>query len=98
MGDAKHYVSLKELFEKEVINVSNGDRLGYIDDGEFDAECGEIKNFSIGASCKNLLSKNKEVQRFAFGDIVKIGKDTVLIKNCYCVVKNKTEKGKKYCK
>ena len=79
---AQKTITLKSLFSKEVINTATGERLGYIDDGEMDVECGEIRCFFITASCKNLFSKKKEIIRFAYDDIIRIGNDIILIKSC----------------
>ena len=39
--------SLSELREKEVINIINGEKLGFIDDVEFETVKGEIIAFVI---------------------------------------------------
>ena len=82
MSDKAHgSVTLKALFSKEVINTSTGERLGYIDDGEIDIECGYIRCFYITSPCKNIFSKNKEIIRIAYEDITRIGNDIILIKS-----------------
>lgn len=74
--------TLKALFSKEVINTATGERLGYVDDGELNIECGEINCLFITEYCRNPFSKKKEVISFAYDDIVRIGNDIILIKSC----------------
>lgn len=88
-------ITLKSLFSKEVINTVTGERLGYIDDGEIDMECGEIKCFFITSHCGNVFSKKKEIRKFSFEDITKIGSDIILIRSCSNIQRNKGEIVKK---
>ncbi len=81
-------ITLKALFAKEVVNTVTGERLGYIDDAEIETEHGVIKYFCVSNPCKNLFSKRREVRKFAYDDIVKIGNDIILIKSCFNVPKN----------
>ena len=91
-------ICFSELFSKEVINTSTGERLGFVCDGEIDIECGEIRSLSVPVPCKNIFVREKEVKSFLYSDIVKIGDDTILIKNANnCPVK-KREKRKNSCK
>ncbi len=76
-------ITLKALFAKEVVNTVTGERLGYIDDAEIETEHGIIKFFCVSQSCRNLFSKKREIRKFAYDDIVKIGNDIILIKSCF---------------
>lgn len=79
-----------ELFSKEVINTATGERLGYISDAEIDAERGVIRFLCIPIAAKNPFSKCKEMIKFAFDDIIKIGSDTILVKSTFpCPVRPK---------
>ena len=79
-----------ELFSKEVINTSTGERLGFITDAEIDIECGKIRFFCVPVPCKNPFSRSKEIRKFAFDDILKIGNDTILVKSTFpCQARSK---------
>lgn len=88
-------LTLKELFSKEVINITTGERLGYICDAEINMTCGEIVCFFVSGGYKGIVSKKKSIRKFAFDDIVKLGDDVILIKNCIVLPKVKGENNKK---
>lgn len=75
--------TISDLFSKEVINTCTGERLGYVCDAEVDVECGVIRFFCLPVPCKNPFAKNREIRKFAFDDIVKIGGDTILVKSTF---------------
>lgn len=86
----KRCLTICELFSKEVINTATGERLGYITDAEIDAECGIIRYLIVPVPCKNPFSKGREVRKFQFDDILKIGSDTILVKSTFpCPVSSK---------
>ena len=96
MNDSKgKCIALSKLFSKEVVNTVTGERLGYISDAELDVSCGEIKYFCVAQHCKNLFSKKKELKKFAYDDITKIGDDIILISSCIVLPKNRNENHKK---
>ena len=72
--------TLAELRNKEIINIKNGARLGYIDDLEFDTETSKIKSFIVYGRSRffGLLGKEDDIV-ITCGDIEIIGVDTVLI-------------------
>lgn len=80
-------ITLKMLFNKEVVNTQSGERLGYIDDADIDMECGLIKCFYVTSHCPP-FSKKKERRKFSFDDIAKIGNDIILVKTCFNAPKN----------
>ncbi|MGN1481256.1 PRC-barrel domain-containing protein [Porcipelethomonas sp.] len=73
--------SLSELRNKDVINLLNGEKLGYIDDAEFDPETGNIIAFVIYGRERlwGLLGKDKDIV-LSCKDIELIGRDAVLVK------------------
>lgn len=73
--------SLSELREKEVVNVENGEKLGFIDDIEFDAEMGKIAAFIIFGRKRlcGLLGKDSDII-ITCEEVRLVGKDTVLVK------------------
>lgn len=72
--------TLTALRNKEIINIKNGERLGYIDDLEFDTETSEIKSFIVYGRSRffGLLGREDDVI-ITCDDIEIIGVDTVLI-------------------
>ncbi len=83
-------LTISELFSKEVINTATGERLGFVTDGEIDAERGIIRFLCVPVPCKSPFAKTREIKKFCYDDIVRIGSDTILIKSaCTCTVKPK---------
>lgn len=72
--------TLTKLRDKEIINIKNGARLGYIDDIEFDTETAEVKSFIVYGRARffGLLGREDDIV-ITCGDIEIIGEDTVLI-------------------
>ncbi|MCM1023911.1 MAG: YlmC/YmxH family sporulation protein [Prevotella sp.] len=72
--------TLTALRNKEIINIKNGARLGYIDDLEFDTGTSEVKSFIVYGRARffGLLGREDDIV-IDCGDIEIIGVDTVLI-------------------
>lgn len=72
---------ISELQNKQVICMSDGAFLGYINEVEFDTISGKISAFVIQGRPKmlGLLGKNDDLI-IPFEDVAVIGGDTVLIK------------------
>lgn len=68
------------LQKKEVINVHDGTRLGYVSDVDIDLENGKILALHIPASTKmfNIFGKNED-HVIPWDQITKIGDDIILI-------------------
>jgi YlmC/YmxH family sporulation protein len=73
--------SLAELRGKEVINIDDGRKLGYIDEAEFDSVGGGISSLIIygGAKFLGIFGREDDIV-IPFSDIDLIGIDTILIK------------------
>jgi len=71
--------TLNELCQKEVINIDTAERIGFISDVEIDTDSGEMINICVFAG--GGLFKPKNPVRIGKRDIVKIGAETVLVKN-----------------
>lgn len=73
-------IRISEAKMKEVINISNGERLGYIYDFEIDLEKGVIVAMIMSASPKGLglFVKQNDII-IGWDEIVKIGQDTILV-------------------
>lgn len=77
---------LSRIFDfrnKEVINISDGKRLGFVDDVEIDIENGTISAVIIPISGKILGVFGKDSEYIIpWNSIKKIGKDIVLVDFC----------------
>ncbi len=73
-------LKVSEVKMKEVINISNGERLGYIYDFELDLEKGTIIAMVLPGNGKSLsfFSKSYDVL-IHWEDIVRIGTDIILV-------------------
>lgn len=72
---------IDELCNKDVINIENGSRVGYVCDVEVDMSSGHISTLLISNSSGGLSLKRPECFRICWDDIVVMGKETILIKN-----------------
>ncbi|MBP3906293.1 MAG: YlmC/YmxH family sporulation protein [Peptostreptococcaceae bacterium] len=73
-------IRISDIMDKEVINVKNGKRMGYITDIDMDINEGKIISFSIvGDGGMNLFSRGSENQVVFWNDILKIGYDTIIV-------------------
>lgn len=73
-------IRLCELMKKEVVNVYDGCRLGYICDLEMDTLCGRINVVYI-PKCRISLKKKQYIV-IKWEQIERIGADTVLVRLC----------------
>ena len=73
-------IRISDIMDKEVINVKNGKRMGFITDIEMDTNEGKILSFTIeGDSGMNFFSRGYEGQVVFWNDIIKIGCDTIIV-------------------
>ncbi len=72
--------TLTDIRNKEVINIRNGNRLGYIDDVEIDTSDGKVLSFIIYGRTRffGLFGREDDVL-IKCEDIQVIGRDTVLV-------------------
>lgn len=69
-----------DLKQKEVINVKDGCRLGYVSDVEIDLNCGCIQAIIVDGPCKIFGIFGKETEYIiCWDDIKKIGDDIIII-------------------
>jgi len=65
---------------KEVINVADGSRLGYVNDLEIDAECGKILALVVPGPCRFLgLFGREDDYVIPWPCIRRIGEDIILV-------------------
>ncbi len=74
-------VNFDELSEKEVININDCRRLGYITDICIDIECGQVISFTVKNFTGILPGKNEEF-KVPWNDIKKIGDDIIFVDIC----------------
>ena len=72
--------TLAELRNKEIINIKTGERLGYVDDIEFDTEDSAVRSFIVYGRARlfGLLGREDDIV-ITCDDIEIIGVDTMLI-------------------
>jgi YlmC/YmxH family sporulation protein len=73
-------LKVSDVKTKEVINIANGERLGYIYDFEIDLEKGIIIGIIMSRAAKGLgLFAKVDDILIDWEDIVRIGTDTILV-------------------
>ncbi len=72
--------TLSEMRNKEVINIKNGARLGYVDDVEFETETASVKSFIVYGRTRffGFLGREDDLV-ISCDEIEVIGIDTILI-------------------
>lgn len=69
-----------DLHYKEVINISTGQRLGYVSDIEFDPLSGKVMSFIVPGPRRLLgLLPGESDFIFPWDSIIRMGDDTILI-------------------
>lgn len=72
--------TLSEMRNKEIINIKDGARIGYVDDVEFDTETATIKSFIIYGRTRFLGFLGKEDDLVITCDEIEVvGVDTILV-------------------
>lgn len=71
---------LSELQLKDIINLDNGEKIGYISDLEIDVEYGKIISLIVAVKSKwfGFIGQDEEI-RIQWHYIKKIGKDVILV-------------------
>lgn len=73
-------LKVSDLRDKEVINLYNGQRMGYISDFEVDLEKGTLTGIVLAGENKVMSFFSKASDTFIqWNKIVKIGNDTILV-------------------
>ena len=73
-------LKISEIRDKEIININNGERMGYAFDFELDLEQGIIIGIVMSGTSKvwGLFSKSEDII-IDWRNIIKIGTDTILV-------------------
>ncbi len=86
-----------ELREKDVINVCDGKKLGYICDMDIDTDCGRVTAVYVSDKFFS-INGNKNCIKIRWDMIKCIGEDTILVdagKICRCEEKCREERKRK---
>lgn len=72
--------TLSEMRNKEIINIKDGARIGYVDDVEFDTETATIRSFIIYGRTRfwGFLGKEDDLV-ITCDEIEVVGVDTILV-------------------
>ncbi len=71
---------ISNIMEKEIINVKNGKRLGFITDINIDMNEGKVISFNItGNDGRGFFYRGNDGQVILWNDILKIGCDTIIV-------------------
>lgn len=73
---------IEELCNKDVINISSGNKIGYVADVEVDTCSGQICNLLIAKTDRGSIFKKPEYIRISWCDIEVLGNETILIRYC----------------
>lgn len=84
---------IEELCNKDVINIENGSRIGFVCDVEVDISTGQISALTVAGNSKNISFKKPDCLKICWSDIVVMGEETILVKNVpQCCVEAKEQK------
>ena len=86
-------ITFEQLREKEIINISNGSKLGRIIDLSFDFNSGKISGIVVPGE-KKLFKKSDDIF-IPIRQIQKIGDDVILIKLNYLTAYENVRQGEK---
>ena len=70
---------ISDIMEKEIINVKNGKKLGFITDIDLDIENGKVSSFSITGASGSFFSRGVDIEAVFWKDILRIGYDSILV-------------------
>jgi len=72
---------MSDLKEKEIVNLCDGGRLGYVCDAEIDMLTGRLVSLSVPPQGGLLgWGAKKEIRRISWEQIEKIGDDIILVR------------------
>ncbi|OEH91179.1 YlmC/YmxH family sporulation protein [Bacillus solimangrovi] len=74
-------IRISEFQSKDVVNVSNGKRLGHIIDFDIDLDSGKINTVSVPLKGKSMRFLGRDdAMTISWENIVKIGQDVILVR------------------
>lgn len=72
--------SFSDLKNKEVVNICDGRRLGFVNDAEIDIECGRLISLIMPSESKIFSFSRCDPVRVLWCDIERIGDDVILVR------------------
>ncbi|MBC6696172.1 YlmC/YmxH family sporulation protein [Terrisporobacter mayombei] len=73
-------IRVSDIMDKEIINVKNGKRMGFITDIDIDINEGRVLSFSTtGDGGGGFFSRGIDMDVIFWNDILKIGCDTIIV-------------------
>lgn len=72
-----------DLRNKEVINMTDGERLGYVYDMEINATTGHIQALIVPGREKQKLFGKSPSLRIPWSDVARVGEDLIVINKTY---------------
>ncbi len=84
--------SLSELKNKEVVNICDGCRLGFVSDVEIDLDCGRVISLLVPSAGKLFSFAKCEPVRILWCDIEKIGSDIILVRRIEAISERCSDK------
>lgn len=64
---------------REVINISTGERIGFVSDIEFNADTGNIGSIFVPDKGRKLFGSKSKGTKISWDNIKKIGDDIILV-------------------
>ncbi len=71
--------TMRELEEKDVVNVRTGTKLGHISDLEVDTECGRIAAIVVSEGFAGFWQGRGEALRIPWENVRCVGEDAILV-------------------
>ena len=73
-------IRVSDIMDKEIINVKNGKKMGFITDIDIDVNQGRVVSFSTtGEGSGGFFSRGVDMDVIFWNDILKIGCDTIIV-------------------
>lgn len=73
-------IRVSDIMDKEIINVKNGKKMGFITDIDIDVNEGRVVSFSTtGEGSGGFFSRVVDMDVIFWNDILKIGCDTIIV-------------------
>ena len=73
-------IRVSDIMDKEIINVKNGKKMGFITDIDIDVNEGRVVSFSTtGEGSGGFFSSGVDMDVIFWNDILKIGCDTIIV-------------------
>lgn len=70
---------ISDLRDKEIINICDGARLGFVIDVEVDVTCGRVISIVASGECRSLFGRSEEVV-IPWECVERVGDETILVR------------------